>query len=252
MNDNPKVNTTMFMKYLLPIVLVFTSNFCFGQESYQSKYLKALNTNDTTTIEQFLKNTEEYNKYMESSFPENLLSIAYKNGCLKYFDIIAKAHPELLTMEIPVPSGGHDPQPPTIFLAITDNDIGATKKLIELGFPLNGVWNGVVRYPYNLLSLAKTKDLKEYLLQKGVAETIEINNWKLDSIDDSINLRDAPNKSGKIIGKISKGEKGIILKVFIYSSVIDGQNGYWIYVKFAEKEGWTFSAYYHIPKFDGM
>jgi hypothetical protein len=233
------------------LISVSLNLYCQDQNSFIDHYLQIIKSNDSSAFENYLiQSQSEIDQYIKNtSESSNLLTLLYRNNRMNLSTILIKNYPELLTLSIPTTS---TVEPPTIFIAVSDDNLSAVESIIRLGFPINRYWFGPARYPYNLYSIAKSDNMKQLLLQYGVSTQILINNWPIITFRDNINIYAEPNASSTVIAQVNNGLNGHISKAIATPEKLNGKNIYWLYVIFDNSiSGWTQSNSYIIPNLLG-
>jgi hypothetical protein len=234
-------------RYIVLAFLALAAMESAAEDNYQEMLVQALRDGDTARIRGMLSNDKIYGSLINNPTGVNPLTLAYDNKCIGQFKTIVKLRPELLTMVTSRGTGEGQipPIPPTIFKAVAENDLEATKELIRLGFPHN--WSMPRDFPANILFAATSDEMRKLLISYGVDEIIEMPSryrFEITATDDNINVRQRPNRSGKIVGKAMSGQKGIVTKFYAIRETIEDRENYWVFVKFPTFEGWTFAGYY--------
>jgi hypothetical protein len=238
---------------IISIVLLFLTSISLYSQGidFEEEYKNVIQNNDfNSTLEWLTNHKYDYINYM-NGFSTNIATLAYKEKKFNSMKAALKFQPNLLSLFVGSYAGGHDSTPPTIFITIKNNDIVNSQYLLDIGVSKDLTWNRIAFFPENLLSSAKTPEMIKLLESYNCSRYITVNNYICTAIDNNINVRDSPN--GKVLFQVSKNTKGFIVQITLKDEIISGNTGRWCRIIFDNnKEGWSFSSFYHIPWLDGM
>ncbi|MBB5219872.1 hypothetical protein HNP77_002261 [Treponema rectale] len=106
---------------------------------------------------------------------------------------------------------------------------------------------GSYNHTCNLLSFAKSEEMKKVLISAGVKTLIPYNGYEKETclIDSNVNIRDSAGLSGKKIDRLNNGEKVKVIAIDPYFYDIDNYKGHWIQIEYSDgkKKGYIFEKY---------
>ncbi|MCR5762703.1 MAG: SH3 domain-containing protein [Treponema sp.] len=151
---------------------------------------------------------------------------------------------------------GQFDEPDPARIAVEKNDIEVVRVLLSYLKDVNAVkclsdkeadGGGMYNNYCNLLSFAKSDEMKKMLIEYGVKTFIPYtSSYERNTYvnDDNVNIRESASISGNKIDKVNKGIEAEVIGIDPYYYNIDDYYGHWVKIKYGEgKTGFIFEKY---------
>ena len=98
-------------------------------------------------------------------------------------------------------------------------------------------------YKMNLLTIAKSEQLRSRLLKLGIEQYAQTS-WESHCKDDNVRLRASSSVDSAVLGKLNKGNKFTVIgHTYSFVSLPDGTRGRWVNIVIGDKKYWIWSSY---------